>query len=172
MEEGRVGSTHLKKKKKISTLAQDCIFNLFYIHICLFWPWSPHPQAPSSPTEFKIRYWWSTCAQPPSILMGYWWREWIPALGHHESAAVRETAGCWRADIIKRGYRKMLFSILHTHRVKKKKEKSMKAHTNACCGYTLPAALHICASTPTAHWDGESSPKEGGGGHGLPHGHR
>lgn len=44
----------------------------------------------------------------------------------------------------------MLLYILHTHRVKKKK--SMKAYTNACCGYTLPAALHICARTSTARW--------------------
>ena len=62
----------------------------------------------------------------------------------------------------------MLLYILHTHIVKK--QKSIEPYTNACCGYTLPAALHICASTRIAHWDGESSPMKGGGGeHGLQH---
>lgn len=48
----------------------------------------------------------------------------------------------------------------------------MKAYTNGCCGYTLPAALHCCVSEPGGMESSAAFPKEGGGEHSLPHGER
>lgn len=50
----------------------------------------------------------------------------------------------------------------------------MKAYTNGCGGYTLPAALHLCASAslPGGMESSAALPKEGGGEDALPHGER
>ena len=66
---------------------------VFLLYTCNTRPWTSSPCSINRPTEFKIRYWCSECTQPPSILMGYWWRsEWILAPHHHESSTVRETS--------------------------------------------------------------------------------
>lgn len=51
--------------------------------------------------------------------------------------------------------------LLHTAH----SQKSMKAYTNGCGGYTLPAALHLCASAslPGGMESSAALPKEGGG---------
>lgn len=130
----------------------------------------PHPQSSiSSPTEFKIRYWWSACAQPPSISDGLLMKRVNPCTRPSWDCCCQGNSCMLASWNTKNGLKQDV--VVHTaHSHSKKKKKSMKPYTNACCGSTLPAALHICASTPTVCWDGESSSK--GGEDSLPHGQR
>lgn len=146
-----------------SRLYIECIL-CPYVHFGLG---APTQSSMSESTEFQIRYRWPECAQPPSILMGYWWSEWILVLRLHETAAVRETSVCWPAEIREKRLKQDLLYTAHS-------QKSMKAHTNGCGGYTLPAALHLCASAslPGGMESSAALPKQGGGEETLPHGER
>lgn len=142
---------------------------MHFMFICVhFGLGAPTQSSMSKSTEFQIRYRWPECARPPSILMGYWWSEWILVLRHHETAAVRETSVCWRAEIMKEKKVKARSCIYC------KLTKINEAYTNGCGGYTLPAALHLCASAslPGGMESSAALPKEGGGEEILPHGER